>query len=107
MEMCCARVFGDYRLYPCSRKGSVERDGKWYCKQHDPEAIRVKDAIRSTKYDRERQIQKRRSDQDSIRRTIADMVIADPDSFPTLQGYARRHNELALEIEQLEKEGEQ
>ena len=24
---------------PCSRKATVERDGKWYCWQHDPERV--------------------------------------------------------------------
>ena len=26
------------RYRTCTRKGSVERDGKWYCGQHDPQA---------------------------------------------------------------------
>lgn len=26
--------------YTCSRNGKVERDGKWYCKQHDPVGIK-------------------------------------------------------------------
>jgi hypothetical protein len=42
MPRCEASVasngFG-YRPLQCSREGSVERDGKWYCKQHDPEAV--------------------------------------------------------------------
>ena len=25
--------------YQCSRVGIVERDGKWWCKQHDPDAV--------------------------------------------------------------------
>ena len=105
MERCCKRVYRDRRSHPCSRNGYVERDGKWYCKQHDPEAVNAKDQARRRKWDWERQLQDRRYEQGSILRQIADSVIADPDSFPTLQGYTRRHNELALEIEQLEKEG--
>lgn len=35
---CQARVFGErVHSWQCSRKGTVEREGKWYCKQHDPE----------------------------------------------------------------------
>jgi len=42
-HMCCEKVRkgGDrWRSYyrPCKRPGSVERDGKWYCGQHDPVA---------------------------------------------------------------------
>ena len=29
---------------PCGCKASVERDGKWYCKRHDPVAIAEKQA---------------------------------------------------------------
>lgn len=37
---CSARTY-DPRLvdgFQCSRNGKVERDGRWYCAQHDPEA---------------------------------------------------------------------
>lgn len=30
------------RLGTCERSGTVVRDGKWYCKQHDPEALTAK-----------------------------------------------------------------
>jgi len=29
----------------CSRNGSIERDGKWYCKTHDPVAIAERDRL--------------------------------------------------------------
>ena len=32
--------WGDLRL--CEKNGTVERDGKWYCGQHDPVAIEEK-----------------------------------------------------------------
>jgi len=41
---CSARVSIDsWRFGQCSRKAIVERDGKWYCKIHDPEYIKTKD----------------------------------------------------------------
>jgi len=33
----------------CSRKGVVERDGKWYCKVHDPIAV---DKRRTDRYNK-------------------------------------------------------
>lgn len=39
MPDCNAKAHGEYRdvrMHPCSRKGTVERDGRWYCWQHDP-----------------------------------------------------------------------
>lgn len=41
---CCASVRAGTdgwrtRYKPCSRKASVEREGKWYCGQHDPQAV--------------------------------------------------------------------
>ena len=41
-HQCCKRVYGyRYRFggEPCTRKGTVEINGKWYCWQHDPERI--------------------------------------------------------------------
>lgn len=39
---CCAEVWGRYDYHKCSRAGRVERDGKWYCKQHDPVEVERK-----------------------------------------------------------------
>lgn len=38
---CSKRVWNDesYDYFQCSFKGKVERDGKWYCGTHDPEAV--------------------------------------------------------------------
>ncbi len=30
------------RYHQCVRNGKIERNGKWYCKQHDPVAIKKK-----------------------------------------------------------------
>jgi predicted NBD/HSP70 family sugar kinase len=38
---CSKRVWsGSWDKLPCSRRGVIERDGKWYCKQHDPVAVK-------------------------------------------------------------------
>ena len=46
-QRCIAKVYpkdqwGSYHPYQCSKKGTVERDGKWYCKVHDPEYRKAK-----------------------------------------------------------------
>lgn len=42
---CCADVrwaTGVWGSTSCSRKGTICRNGKWYCKQHDPEAVEAR-----------------------------------------------------------------
>lgn len=41
LPRCCAIVYTSlhFRGRSCSRLGRVERDGKHYCKQHDPVAV--------------------------------------------------------------------
>ena len=43
---CSERVFSgalwDSRGHSCPRNGTIERNGKWYCYQHDPEAVRLR-----------------------------------------------------------------
>lgn len=43
---CSGKVWGSYydvsgRIYPCNRPATIERDGEWYCWQHDPERVKV------------------------------------------------------------------
>lgn len=43
-KQCCKMLYKDIWLpTKCSRKAIVERDGKAYCKIHDPEYIKRKD----------------------------------------------------------------
>ena len=58
MAKCSATVWqsrgaGWGSTVPCSRTGSVIRDGKHYCKQHDPEAVEAKRRARSAAWDAE------------------------------------------------------
>ena len=51
MERCSERVSTDSWHYSqCSRKAVVERDGKPYCKIHDPEYIKAKSEEHARKY---------------------------------------------------------
>ena len=54
---CAATVWQSYgmkgRLATCSRSASIVRDGKHYCKQHDPEVIAAKAGARKAARDAE------------------------------------------------------
>lgn len=55
---CAGKKYGAYRdvagrAYPCSRQGTVERDGKWYCWQHDPERMKADKEKRHAKWQAE------------------------------------------------------
>ena len=57
-EQCCERVHEQGRgvgFQPCQIKASVTRDGKRYCRVHDPEAQKRRDARASEKYQAERE----------------------------------------------------
>lgn len=41
-----------YRPFQCSRNATIERNGKWYCKQHDPEAIKERQLRRYVEWKR-------------------------------------------------------
>lgn len=52
-ELCQVRVsgegqWGSFQQYQCSKKAVVTRDGKRYCKIHDPEYIKEQDTKRAT-----------------------------------------------------------
>lgn len=51
---CCKQLYRGLgwcrKLQPCGAKASVERDGKWYCKRHDPVAVKAKQEESDQKY---------------------------------------------------------
>ncbi len=65
---CSKRVFGDRGFdYGCTKPATVERDGKWYCKIHDPEYIKQKDNVRQVKWDKESQERNLRWNWEAVR----------------------------------------
>ena len=40
---------GGYRFYPCGAKATVESNGKWFCKRHDPIKAEAKFQARQDK----------------------------------------------------------
>lgn len=47
-RQCSATVFGPrVHSWQCVRKAVVARNGKWFCRQHDPEAVAAKDKAKA------------------------------------------------------------
>lgn len=60
-HQCCEQIRENTvcpRYHQCSRAGVIERDGNWYCKQHDPIAVKAKQEQRNAdwqaKWDKDR-----------------------------------------------------
>lgn len=41
-ERCSEQLWHHWHTIPCARRGVVTRDGKLWCKQHDPEAVKAR-----------------------------------------------------------------
>lgn len=51
---CAAMVHGPrVQVWQCCRAASVQRDGKWYCRTHDPEAVAARRKASDDKWRRE------------------------------------------------------
>ena len=46
-------------FYPCERNATIDRDGKWYCWQHDPKAVRARQEASTRRYNEELMATKR------------------------------------------------
>ena len=66
-KKCSVKVWSDWHNYPCSKKVTVERDGKHYCTIHDPVRIKNKDKERSDKWHKEMEENKKRRDFERLR----------------------------------------
>lgn len=55
-HQCSATIFGErVRHWQCQRAGVVCEDGKWYCRQHDPQAEKRRKQERDAKWAAHRQ----------------------------------------------------
>lgn len=49
-QPCASYVFGDrVQSWRCTRRGVVERNGKWWCSQHDPDAVKARQGAADAK----------------------------------------------------------
>lgn len=79
---CSERVYGHGHGFsgsPCSKTPKVERDGKWYCTTHDPEAVRARRAKLQEKWDREAAIRSAGYRIVKCERAVLDAVLAGTD----------------------------
>lgn len=49
-DQCSGRTENNWHYYPCRRKATIERSGKFYCSSHDPVAIEARDKKRQEAY---------------------------------------------------------
>ena len=61
--------------YRCSRKGKVQVDGKWYCKQHDPVEVKRREQAREEKWRKEDQKHKHQEDIQDARDEVANVAM--------------------------------
>lgn len=54
MAYCCETVWRGMARYSCARKGTVERDGKFYCHQHSPQAVEARRRERQARREAEK-----------------------------------------------------
>lgn len=52
-KTCCRSTWTGRWINHCHNKAKVERDGKWYCGIHDPEAVKQKRDKRNAAYEAE------------------------------------------------------
>lgn len=47
---CAGRVYDRYHNFPCSKTGSLEHDGKFWCKTHHPPTVKEKRDAKHAKW---------------------------------------------------------
>ena len=78
-NQCVEQVHNSFgvNFHRCPRKGKVSREGKWYCGQHDPEAVEKRRAASAAKWKEEQSLQR-------AQRAAADLQRAKADAFDWL-----------------------
>ncbi len=101
MPRCDTRIYSEFRSHPCTRNGAVERDGKFYCRQHDPVAVQQK------RGDRRKALDDKFAAMDAKRKEAARIAALQVDAVAALREIAAGHNDpKALAIKVLAKHGE-
>ncbi len=97
---CAERVSTGIRFHmaPCSRRGVVNEDGKWWCKQHAPSAVEAR--IQASMERFEAEMLARQKDRDAAelvrRKAAAFDAIATVDS--TDDDYADKVQNIVMEL---------
>lgn len=77
-QKCAGRTYdGMHRgYYPCTRNGSLEHDGKLWCKTHHPPTVKAKEQARSAKWEAEYQARKENDRRQAIERELSKKALA-------------------------------
>ena len=101
MARCDTHIYSGFRSHRCTRNGVVERDGKFYCKKHDPVAVRQRDDAMRVAWAAERNVE------EAQRKEAARIAALRVDAAAALRKIAAGHNDpKALAVEVLAKHGE-
>ncbi|MEO7104397.1 MAG: hypothetical protein ABI119_13770, partial [Gemmatimonadaceae bacterium] len=75
-QQCVTDVWGAnaWRGHQCTRRAVVERDGKRYCKQHDPASVVVKEAARHAAWKLKDAVRNAEWDVVAVEREVTDVV---------------------------------
>lgn len=81
-----------FHTHQCTRRGVVQREGKWYCKQHDPEKEKAKRDAQQVEWKAERdESNKNEADADKLikRLGFGGSPYFGRRSYPDKSGYRR------------------
>lgn len=93
---CCGQVRSSdgWHTYRCSREGVIEREGKFYCRQHDPVAVKARHDARDAKWEAEwaaqtaaRAAAKAAAERQARLAALAELAV------PVLREIAKGHND--------------
>lgn len=73
------------RPHLCTRSGIVERDGKWYCKIHDPISVVEKEAARRAKWEAESAVNRKKW---ALESAAADLLVLAKEARSGLVAFA-------------------
>jgi len=101
MPRCDTRIHSGFLSHQCPRNGVIERDGKFYCRQHDPVAVQQK------RDERRKAMDDKFAAMDARHKEAARIAALKVDAVAALREIAAGHNDpRALAVEVLAKHGD-
>lgn len=98
IQNCGCRVLNGYEFYPCSRKGKLYEEGKWWCTQHAPSTIQAKRERREARWTAEADTRRLERQRQAAMRAVCDGIPTEAlESKQTLYIYLQDHHELRTE----------
>jgi len=72
---CAGKVWSQYSTYQCSKTGTLEHAGNWWCKTHHPPTVDAKTEARHQKWDAGYKARQEKTSKDLINKELADRAI--------------------------------